>query len=117
MSKNVAHQIVIKDVDVLAPFLHPRMFDLVKWILPWFPPPFLITSAWRPDDPGIHGIFPLRALDVRSRHLQDPIITQVIDEINSHWEYGKAGKLVCIHHDIGLGEHFHLQVRDETIGK
>jgi len=67
----------------------------------------VITSLWRQD--GIHSCF--RAADFRTRHI-DPFLSE-------HWEtwlnvtfkyYGKGGCQTALLHDVGLGNHLHLQV-------
>lgn len=108
--------IQIKNVNVITPFCHPKLFDVLEWLSTWFPGPMVITSWWRPDDPGIHGIFPCRAVDLRSSHLPAVSAGHVADAINVAWDYGwhRPSKNVCVLHDIGQGQHFHIQASDET---
>ncbi len=106
----------VKNIEVMRPFMHPTLYEVARDLIPRFPGPFLWTSLWRPDDPGIHGIFPLRAMDVRSRHLSPKAREMVVEYVNSTWIYdpNRPEKQVCIHHDVGLGEHFHIQVHKNT---
>jgi hypothetical protein len=79
----------------------------------------LITEVYRKDavitsilrvkgiDIGVHSTG--RAVDVRSIDLTSAQILNVVSKVNS--EFSRLdGKPTCIHHDIGLGMHFHLQV-------
>ena len=112
MASAHAPAIQIKGVYVLAPWLDPTLVELLEWLHGWFPPPMMVTSAWRPDDPGIHSTRPLRAVDLRSHHIPDAVARQVEERINRAWIYDprRPEKRVCLWHDVGLGVHFHLQV-------
>lgn len=74
-----------------------------------------ITSAYRPDDNGVHGTMPIRGLDFRCR---DPIIGKKLEEyINERWIYDpdRSDKNVALFHDIGKGAHLHVQVHPNTV--
>jgi len=108
-----------KDETVFLSFLdvplHNKLSDLILWlrngVLSDLP---VITSAYRAKDPGVHGQIPLRGLDLRSKGYN---AKQVVDMINDHWEYDskRPEKQCAILHDIGKGEHIHLQVCDSTV--
>lgn len=73
---------------------------------------FTITSAYRPEDPGVHGTIPCRGLDVRSWELKDP--EKLVEDVNKHWVYDPERLwLKCaLYH--GPPWHIHLQVHPRT---
>ncbi len=62
----------------------------------------------------LHGIIPVRAIDLRSRDYSNP--EEVESRINKMWEYdyNRSHKKVCVYHGSGLGKHFHIQVHPHT---
>ena len=118
---------------------HPRLIDVYLWISEHTDMTPVITSAYRPGG-GVHGTDPLRAVDLRSRGLTDPM--GIAAAINLNWHYGDDRHEVCVYHQIvtcskcgerhscrehippcpncgnthGIsdGLHFHVQVRNET---
>jgi len=51
-----------------------------------------------------------RGVDVRSHNFNKIEIEKIKSFINGITYREGSATLTCIHHDIGLGEHFHLQV-------
>lgn len=92
--------------------LHRRMWELLIWLMERYGNKLVITSIYRPGDPGVHGQKPCRGLDIRSWVFHDPM--SVVQAINDAWDYGDGKHNVALLHDAGSGEHIHLQVRDET---
>lgn len=74
-----------------------------------------ITSAYREDDPGVHGY--CRGLDFRSWHIKGFELDRICSQINKKWQYDpERPEMVCLmHHDIGRGPHLHLQVHPNTV--
>ena len=77
----------------------------------------IITSAYRPDDVGVHGTNPCRGIDLRSRHIKMGVAKQICNLINSAWKYDphRPEMKVAILHDTGRGIHIHIQVHPRTV--
>ena len=75
---------------------------------------FCITSAYRLNDPGVHGTIPCRGLDIRSFLYKDP--DDICRDINEHWIYDASRPSIkcALYHDVGKGPHIHLQVCAKT---
>lgn len=93
---------------------HPTLIALLLWLYQRYPSQVVVTSGFRPSSPGVHGTTPCRALDIRSRTFADPEV--IADEINKAWDYDpERPQFECaIYHDVGRGEHIHLQVHNNT---
>ena len=52
-----------------------------------------------------------RGADIRSDTYTPAEINNLVSELNSTFEYG-GGKQTAICHDVGHGQHFHIQVPD-----
>ena len=104
------HKVLIGMLDV--PF-HSKLIALTVWVVVRIHDT-VFTSAYRKDDPGVHGQKPCRGLDVRSYTMDNP--QAVVDDINKYWIYDpKRPQFKCaILHDVGQGQHIHLQVHDRT---
>jgi len=108
--------IQVKDHKVLKGLLqypfHPRMIELLSWFSIRYSET-VITSAYR-EGFGVHGAIPCRGIDVRSWVFRRP--QEVVDDINTHWEYDfeRPEKVCAIFHDAGSGSHIHLQVHPNT---
>lgn len=73
-----------------------------------------ITSAYRKDDPGVHGQWPSRGLDIKC---QDPIRgRQIEDYLNGHWQYdpNRPQFHAALYHNAGGGWHIHMQCHPNT---
>ena len=109
--------IAIKDTPVLMQLMtmeyHPRLVMIVAYITDMWDRT-VITSAYRGGDKGVHGTDPCRAVDIRSWIFSNP--TKVTARINQDWEYDpeRPEMIVALYHDIGKGEHIHLQVHNNT---
>jgi len=109
--------ITFKDRGVLKETLkvgyHHTMSDLLCFIEARFGK-VTVTCGHRDNDSGVHGTNPCRGLDIRSKCYNNP--QAVADEINSLWIYDpdRTFKTCALFHDIGQGEHIHLQVHDKT---
>jgi len=74
-----------------------------------------VTSAYRSGDSKCHGTIPLRAIDIRSTHYDNP--REIVEYLNSHYKYDPKRKdvySVAKMHDTGKGMHIHIQVHDNT---
>jgi hypothetical protein len=92
---------------------HPNLKKLFLWVCQTFGEP-VVTSAFRENDPGVHGTTPLRGLDIRSAIYSNP--QNVEDSINCIWIYDpERPEMKCaMLHDTGGGIHIHLQVHLNT---
>ena len=115
--------IVINDHKALKGLLqvafHPHMVTLMLWVFIRLSK-VVFTSTFRAKkvhekDSGIHGTIPCRAIDISSHIYDDP--QSICKDINEHFQYDpKRPEYVCAQvHDVGLGEHIHLQVHDRTV--
>ena len=109
----------LKGVAVLSSILkhpwHPTLLNVVKWIYKtWSDNQIVITEGYRTGG-GVHSTNPLRAVDLRSWTFPNP--EEIVEKINTAWDYGKEGYNVALYHrtsHVGAAYHFHIQVRDET---
>lgn len=101
------------DTDQLY-FLDRKLRKLVAWLESRTGLQYTITSLFRIDDTGPHGTMPVRAVDLRCRN--DQVGHALEFFVNSEWEYDpKRPEMQCaIYHDVGKGEHLHLQVHTNT---
>ncbi len=108
----------VKNFQVLRSLLtslyHPRLVDVLAWVCGNAPGDVIITSGYRPGDPGVHGAQPCRAVDIRSWVFADP--AAFADRINTAWIYDprRPQYRVCLYHDVGRGPHLHLQAHPNT---
>lgn len=92
--------------------LDPMLIEVAEWVKAQFGLE-MITSAYRPGDPGVHGYF--RGLDLRCRARERG--KAIAAAINEEFIYDpdRPWMKVAIYHDVGKGVHLHLQVCDQTI--
>lgn len=84
--------------------------DMEWYVLKNFKIELEITSIFRPKttDSGIHSCF--RAIDFSSHGFSPEQIEEVYNYVNDKYPYGKGELKTLIHHDVGQGPHFHLQI-------
>ncbi len=115
-----AGEIKIKDPGILVglmkkPFT-PMLVEIVSWVAKTYG--LVMTESYRhqrhPND--LHGVDPVRAVDLRSWCYDGDMAHQIRDEINQKWAYDpiRPDRQVAIIHDIGQGVHFHIQVHPRT---
>lgn len=108
--------IVIKDEQVLREVLanyHPILVDIVCFVYA-IENDIVVTSAFRKDDPGVHGFW--RGIDLRSWIYIEP--EKVVNAVNSKWKYDpNRPEMVCamFHSVKGGAKHIHLQVHPNTV--
>ncbi len=92
---------------------HVKLIDIILW-MDTTGYKIIITSAYRPGDPGVHGTIPGRGIDIRSSGFSDP--QAAVDKINAKWEYDphRPDKDVAIYHNTGRGWHLHIQAHNLT---
>lgn len=73
-----------------------------------------ITSIFRPKDKGVHGLW--RGVDIRTHNFSEEEIEIILTYINSRWVYDAKRRnfAVLIYHDVGQGDHFHIQTHAST---
>jgi hypothetical protein len=96
---------------------HPILIEYESWFINEFGF-FVVTSAFREGDNGVHGTVPLRGFD--SRHWVYNVKPEVIEKVvNDNWIYDplRPHKKVCWLHDAGKSKnmHFHNQIHPNTI--
>ena len=99
----------VKDLSVLN--LDPKLIEIANWVKKQFGLD-VVTSAYRPEDPGVHGDH--RGLDLRCRNIAKG--EEVEAAVNERWEYDpeRPSKKCALYHDAGSGIHLHLQVHPNT---
>jgi hypothetical protein len=111
-------EIRIKNNIVLGSLLRysvdPTLVEIIGWLALLHG--ITITEGWRRQrhSNDLHGVVPVRAIDVRSWDYPDP--EAVAREINETWQYDpeRPEKQCCVLHDIGEGMHLHIQVHPNT---
>ena len=111
-------EIETKNSEVLRDLLSgwdSTLVDVVEWIYDRYRR-VLITCEKRKKrhDNDLHGVKPLRAVDLRSWIYTEP--EALAKDINNKWAYDPKRPMmdVCVFHDSGEGEHFHIQVHPNT---
>jgi hypothetical protein len=93
--------------------MHPRLTELLLY---FFRKHYelVVTSYYRPNSAGVHSTIPVRGCDLRSFIFPYP--EDLVESANKDWVYDpKRPELKCfIYHDVGKGEHFHLQAHNNT---
>lgn len=104
-------EIKIKSLEVLN--LHRNLVQIAQYLIDGYGLS-VITSAYRPGDPGVHGQMPVRGIDFRCRNLT--IGKQIEENINNNWQYDpeRPEHKVCIGHGEGDNFHIHLQAHRNT---
>lgn len=104
--------------------LHHRMIEVFHFTADYFLFIFhhtpVVTSLFREPvegESGVHGTVPLRAVDLSVSGLTEAQVSQFEADCNKAWIYDpeRPEMRVCIRHDVGRGDHFHLQVHDRTV--
>lgn len=92
---------------------HDTLIELIEWYNDVFQETITVTSAYRPGDKGVHGTNPLRAIDIRGKGRK---AKEKVTFINKYWQYDsrRPEYNVAIIHNVGRGEHIHLQVHDSS---
>jgi len=95
-------------------FIDLKLRKLCQWLEDETGLCFTNTSLYRMDSEGVHGVLPLRGIDLRMR-------SQIIGEaivrwINANWIYDPARpSIMCaIIHGKGSSLHIHLQTHPNT---
>lgn len=95
---------------------HPKLIALFLWmVVRYSKDKIVLTAAYEVrDKPSVHYVNPLRGLDIRSWVFKHP--QEIVDDINAHWTYdfNRPNKKVAMLHNVGKGEHIHLQVHEKT---
>ena len=109
--------ITVKDSEiagVISVAFDEILIDIIMHLELLYPNRVVITCGHRPGDPGVHGTVPCRGIDIRSRVFSKP--HKVVQGINERWQYDpdRPEKQVAILHDVGSGEHIHLQTHPNT---
>jgi hypothetical protein len=114
------NQIAIKDANVLhglmTNFFHPALVDIMGFVVRHYG--VVLTESYReqihPND--LHGTNPVRAVDLRTWCYPVGLAKEVCDAINQEWIYdpSRPSMKVAIIHDVGQGDHFHIQVHPNT---
>ena len=108
-NKEVLESIMIHPFD-------PKLIEIIKWIIV-DNEKIMATEGFRlqKHKNDLHGLIPVRAMDIRSFHYDDPV--DVAKRINHYWEYdyNRPNMKVCVYHEVGAGgRHLHIQVHKRT---
>ena len=106
---------LIKNLSVLN--LHPTLNEMVIE-LDAVAGPGMCTSAYRPNDNGVHGQMPVRGYDRRCRNAA--MGNAIAQWINRKWQYDpdRPDMVCCIFHKLDAhGWHLHIQVHNNTVRK
>lgn len=98
-------------------FINPLLREIVLHAEKTAGMELTVTSLYRQHDSGVHGVIPLRGIDIRCR---DARAGQALaDKINKLWEYDptRPEMEVCIVHGEGANLHMHFQVHPRTISR
>lgn len=127
--------IITKHFEDLSEYsiCHPMLLELLYYVDKWLHSitinkHAIVTEIWRstkeqaiyyPDNPqkkSLHMTMPVRAIDLRTSHLDKKNIHNIITAINIYWRFAKSGNITCCkYHKIANGVyHFHIRVSDET---
>jgi len=91
--------------------LRKILCDLDHFCIEKFGRDIMLTSLIRKDNPNsVH--FYCRGADVRSKDFSPDRVKLVLEYINSKYPYGKKNLKTMIQHNVGQGEHFHIQVSE-----
>ena len=72
-----------------------------------------ITSIFREGDKGVHGYW--RGVDIRVHDFKSGEAEELTNWINKMFDYDPKRILsVAVHHNVGQGDHIHLQVHPNT---
>ncbi len=102
------------DIEQLE-FIDKKLREIALAVESQFEVEFTITSLYRIGDSGVHGVLPLRAIDLRchDRHLG----MLVKDFVNNHWSYDpNREQMGCaVFGDQNHLDNVHLQVHPNTV--
>ena len=95
-------------------YYHPKLRKLLPWLEESTGLNFTITSQYRIDDDGVHGMLPLRGTDLRMRIIS--IGRKIETHINENWHYDpdRPDMKCAILHGEGSELHLHIQVHHKT---
>ncbi len=109
--------IKIKNSEVLNQLLSyeydPKLTEILSWLDDQFTDKIIITCGYEERN-GVHGVIPVRGIDIRSKMFKDPDF--VSEYINRNWSYDpeRPNLKVALYHNVGRGDHFHIQVHPNT---
>jgi hypothetical protein len=96
--------------------VHPKLILIVGYFIS-IAGRCMMTSGYRPDDPGVHGVLPLRGIDFRAWDQVDP--ERLAAAINAQFIYDptRPELKVCLYHKNrnAPGMHLHFQAHEYTI--
>lgn len=75
---------------------------------------FTVTSLYRMKDTGVHGVLPLRGIDLRMRDID---VGKAIEKlVNTLWQYDteRPDKTCALLHGEGSNLHLHIQTHPNT---
>lgn len=106
-NKNVLDQLISKQYDSS---LIEVLMDICSQVSE-----IVITEGWR-EGGGVHSAIPCRGLDLRSWIYSPDKLIEIEKYINKRWIYDQTrpNMKCCIVHDVGKGNHIHLQVHPKT---
>ena len=93
------------------------VFDLALFVKRNFAKEIVVTSVYRPYNGikySVHNSF--RGVDIRSKNFTKEERDAILQYISGRYQYDPKRLYLqtIIFHDVGQGEHFHLQVHPNT---
>ena len=116
-----------------SPSVDSRLKDIVYWLASWcwynLEKSIIITHILRTQEQqdaiyngnasyvrepwqSVHQYG--RGVDLSVKYYTQVEIARIQDTLNKKFLYNKEGKNTCVVHDVGLGEHIHIQVDNST---
>lgn len=94
-----------------------KLINIINWVAVTYG--IVITESYRKKRHAndLHGVNPVRAIDIRSWCYSKGLAEKIEKEINNRWSYdpSRPDMVVAKIHDIGNGIHFHIQVHPYTV--
>ena len=109
---SVKNKIVLE--ALIAKQYNPNLFAIINDILSLISD-IVITEGWRKGG-GVHSTDPCRGIDLRSWIYTADELQTIEKYINGKWIYDpdRSAMKCLIVHDVGKGNHIHLQVSNKT---
>lgn len=108
---------LIEEFDLLEtenPLLHAIVLEVENFCFVHFNQHAILTSIYREDDPGVHGVW--RGVDIRGKTFLLDELMKIAIHVNAKYQYDpkRPKKQVLFVHGEGENIHMHLQTHPNT---